>query len=399
MEIFLAIIQILAIFGIPLLLLSFRNLKIVKWLGMIGTAYGLGILVSIFFFILKKCGVNASLNTDIGEIGSYLAIGIAIPLLLFSTNLKEIKKLSKTVLLSFLGLTISLLIVTTITFFAMNKKMENSDILGGMAIGLYTGGTPNLNAIGSILKLDNDTIALANLSDMMIGGIFYIFLLLLAKPMLKKVLSPSTNNHYLKEESDIKNYESLEKVPLKNVKKVSLCVILAIFMALTSALIGVVIWLLTGAKDGKMMDFVVPSLLIGVTVLGILTSFNKQIRETEGNNLVGQYLILVFSFSLSSCLDLTKLGSDFAKILLFYGCITIGTFLFHIFFAKIFKIDVDCTLVTLTAGLYGPAFIPAITNQIKNDELTAPGLIVGSLGYAIGTFLGLLMGLFFHLFI
>lgn len=44
----------------------------------------------------------------------------------------------------------------------MNKKMENSDILDGMSIGLYTGGASNLNAIGSNLKLENDTIALAN---------------------------------------------------------------------------------------------------------------------------------------------------------------------------------------------------------------------------------------------
>ncbi len=399
MDIFFIILQVIAIFGIPLLLLSFRNLKIVKWFGLIGTAYGLGIIVAIIFFVLKKCGVDASLNSDVGEISSYLAIGVAIPLLLFSTNLKEIKKLSKSVLLSFAGLTISLIIVTTITFFAMKKSLNHSDILGGMAIGLYTGGTPNLNAIGSIFKLDNDTIALANLSDMMIGGIFYIFLLLAAKPLLKKFLKGNKEEKYLKEESDINNYESLEKIPLKGLKKTSLCVILAIFMALTSALIGVVIWFLTGAKDGKMMDFVVPSLLIGVTVFGILASFNKQVRETKGNNLVGQYLILVFSFSLSSCLDLTKLGADFAKILLFYGIITVGTFFIHILFAKLFKIDVDCTLVTLTAGLYGPAFIPAITSQIKNDELTAPGLIVGSLGYAIGTFIGLLMGLFYHLFI
>ena len=27
-------------------------------------------------------------------------------------------------------------------------------------------------------------------------------------------------------------------------------------------------------------------------------------------------------------------------------------------------IDVDCTIVTLTAGVYGPAFVPAITKQI-----------------------------------
>jgi uncharacterized membrane protein len=63
----------------------------------------------------------------------------------------------------------------------------------------------------------------------------------------------------------------------------------------------------------------------------------------------------------------------------------------HVIMAKLLKIDPDCTMVTLTAGLYGPAFIPAITKQIKNDELTVPGLITGSIGYAIGTFLGTLL--------
>ena len=48
---------------------------------------------------------------------------------------------------------------------------------------------------------------------------------------------------------------------------------------------------------------------------------------------------------------------------------------------------------TATAGIYGPAFIPAITKQIKNDALTVPGLICGSIGYAIGTFLGMGIGL------
>ena len=61
-------------------------------------------------------------------------------------------------------------------------------------------------------------------------------------------------------------------------------------------------------------------------------------------------------------------------------------------------IDVDCTIVTLTAGVYGPAFVPAITKQIKNDALTVPGLIVGSIGYAIGTFLGAGLGYLFLLF-
>ena len=51
-------------------------------------------------------------------------------------------------------------------------------------------------------------------------------------------------------------------------------------------------------------------------------------------------------------------------------------------------VGADCAIVTMTAGLYGPAFIPAVTKQLRCDALTAPGLICGALGYAVGTFLG-----------
>ena len=50
-------------------------------------------------------------------------------------------------------------------------------------------------------------------------------------------------------------------------------------------------------------------------------------------------------------------------------------------------------MVTMTAGIYGPAFIPAITKQIGDEKLTPVGLLCGSLGYAVGTFLGAGLGL------
>lgn len=131
---------------------------------------------------------------------------------------------------------------------------------------------------------------------------------------------------------------------------------------------------------------------------GIIGSFSKKIRETQGTNILGHYLILVFSFALASSVDFSKLiGSNFKELIILYGIITIGSFVVNVIFARFLKIDSDCVIVTSTAGIYGPAFVPAITKQIKNDNLTVPGLICGSIGYAIGTFLGVGLGLLFAL--
>jgi len=388
-----SIIQVVAIFIIPYFIIKYHNLKITKLLGTIGTAYLLGIIVALVIFLLGKLGVPVSINKDIGEIGSHVAIGIAIPLLLFSANLKEARKLSKTVLLSFGSLLLSVTLVSILIFFIFGKTMPNGAELSGMAIGVYTGGTPNLNAIANIFGLDPTTIGIANLSDMVIGAFFYMFLLLLAKPLLVKILPKPKEATYLREASSITNTEELNLKKFKHSKPLVLTFFLAFGMAVLGAGLGILLWVILGMQQGKMTDLLVPTMLISVTVFGIIASFNKKIREVKGTNVLGQYLILVFSFALASSMDLSKIHADFLKYMLIFGTVTIGGFIVHVFFSKLLKIDADCTMVTATAGIYGPAFIPAITKQIKNDALTVPGLICGSIGYAIGTFLGLGIGL------
>jgi uncharacterized membrane protein len=391
MEIVFTIIQLIAIFLVPYFIIKYHQFIITKWIGTIGTAYLLGIIISLVIFGINKLGIDFSVNKDVGEIGSHIAISIAIPLLLFSANLQEVKKLSKTVLKSFGSLILSAIIVSTLVFYLYAKNMEYGAEFSGMAIGLYTGGTPNLNAIGNIFGLTAEAISSANLSDMVIGAIFYVFLLVLCKPLLSLFLRKRQEDIYITNASEMRNTDELDIAHFQVTKKLLKRILLAFGIAVLGAVLGLVVWIILGMQDGKMIDLLVPTMMITVTVLGIIASFNKDIRETPGMNVAGQYGILVFSFALASSLDLLQLSDIIGSTLVLYGAITIGVFILHTFFSKLLNIDVDCTMVTLTAGLYGPAFVPAITKQIKNDDLTVPGLITGSIGYAIGTFLGMLL--------
>ena len=389
-------LQIILIFFIPYIIIRFKDFKLTKMLGTIGSAYLFGLFVALIIYLINLAGLDFALNKDVGEISSFGAIAIGIPLLLFSSNLKQAKKLSKMVLVSFLILIVSVVVVTTVVFYLFGKNIPDGAYLSAGAIGLYTGGTPNFNAIFNIFGLDSQTIALANLSDIIIGAVFYVFLLTLAKPFVKLFLKDS-RSIYLTEDTFIENSEDFNVKEFKTNKPLLKNVLLAFLMAIVGAGIGVLIWVIQGMRDGRMFDALIPSLLISVTVFGIIGSFNKKVRETKGNNIVGHYLILVFSFALASSINFSEITGDFSKLILLYGIITIGSFVVAIVLSKLFKIDADCMIVCATAGIYGPAFIPAITKQLKNDSLTAPGLIVGSIGYAIGTFIGLLLGLLYAL--
>ena len=383
MNTIIAVLQLVAIFLVPALILKYRNGPITRLAGPIGSAYLLGMVVAILVWLLNLLGAPVSLNADVGEIGSYVAIGVAIPLLLFGCNLAQVKRLTRPVVISYSALVVAVVLVAGVTSYVYARRFPDGPALCAMAIGLYTGGTPNFNAIGMVIGAGADSIALGNLSDMIIGGLFYVFILLLAKPFLRHILKAPSGELYLSGEGETVNMDEVADFRLHRGLVRNL--LLALACTVISAGVGVVIWLIRG---GLMTDFLVPAVMIGGTVLGIALSFWKPVREVPENTLVGQYLILVFSFALASCLNLSRLTSDFGRIVLLLGVITVGSFLVHTVFCRLLGIDSDCMLVTMTAGLYGPAFVPAVTRQLKNDALTAPGLICGAVGYVIGTFLG-----------
>jgi uncharacterized membrane protein len=386
MNIFMIILQIAIMLFAPALIVHFRNKKLVKAVGTVSIAYVVGIVISVILFLIRLLDANIKFNPDVGQIGGFLSIGIAIPLLLFGTELKKIKNISKRAVISFGLLIFSVVLVSVASFFIFRGKIDKNGAFAGMAIGLYTGGTPNLNAIGSILGVETSRIAIANISDMIVGGVFYLFLLTICKPILKKFLTAPPLQSYYNDENAVKNVDILDTKNL-NKKPLFINLLLAFGLTLLGAALGFVVWLLIG-KKGAMTDYVVPIMMLTVTIGGILGSFNKKIRQVKSNNFTGLYLILVFSIGISMSIVWEDINISSLYIFLEFAFITVVTFLVHLLLHKIFKIDVDCAMVTATAGIYGPAFIPALTAHLKNDNLTAVGLILGSIGYAIGTFLG-----------
>lgn len=389
MKIVISVLQLVAIFAVPALILKYRDRPLNRRFGAVGMAYFWGLMVALAVWLFNVLGIRASLNADIGEIGSYVAVGVAIPLLLFGCSLKQIKRLTKPVLLSFASLAAAVVVTTVVVYYIFGRGYSFGEYICAMAVGLYTGGTPNFISIGLSLGADFELIALGNLTDMLVGGVFYVFLLLLAKPLLLPFLGKGKEGSlYMHDRGSAENADemtyTLTKGGIRNL-------LVAFGCAVLGAGVGVLFWVIKGSVQGTLTAYLVPGVMICVTICGIALSFVPKIHSVKENTAIGQYLILVFSFALASCLDLTKLSGDFVGVLLLLTVITVVTFLVHTLLCRLLHIGVDCALVTLTAGVYGPAFVPAITKQLQNDDLTAPGLICGALGYAVGTFLGLLV--------
>jgi uncharacterized membrane protein len=320
---------------------------------------------------------------------------VAIPLMLFSANLGTLKLLAKPVAKSFVLMCVSVVVVSLLGFFIFHNRFEYAHALSGMMVGLYTGGTPNLIAIGNSLKVPYALTALAIASDTVAGGIYFLLLISVLPKLVRKILPPFSA--YDKRDSELEKKLSEEYVPQKQPFSVKLwfrripVVLLAVGCFGASALLALAV---TGSLDN---DWVVVIVMLTVTTLGILFSFVKKVRNAPGSFSTGQYLIYMFSVAMGLSLNFSLFTYDLLILFLFFCFVQFATVAVHLGLAKLFKIDADTALITSTAGIYGPAFIAPVAGALKNKEVILPGLITGILGYAVGNYLGIAVAFVLHM--
>src|SRR5690606_26567319 len=84
------------------------------------------------------------------------AVPLAIPLMLFSLDLKAWLRLAPKTVLSFCFSLFAICLSATLLAFAFQDLPELWK-MAGMLVGVYTGGTPNMSAIGMALEVSNET--------------------------------------------------------------------------------------------------------------------------------------------------------------------------------------------------------------------------------------------------
>jgi len=372
------LIQILAIFLIPYAITILqRKFKIIRILSPILLSYAVGILWG---------SINIPLNRELSMSISEISVPLAIPLILFSADFKKFLHSAKDTIKSFVFVIIAAFSSAMITAIFLSNKVAEASKISGMLVGCYTGGTPNLMAIGMGLGIKEETLILVNTSDMIIGGMFFLIIITVLKPLLLKFLKPYKKTNVIEQIDEKAYFMDLNKNKKKKVIKGNSILLLVCF-----GIVGVAVaiaMLLTGKMD-------VAVIMLIVTTAGIGGSFVKPIKKVEYTYELGQYIILVFSLALGTNVNIQEMIQSSPIIMGYVATTMFGAILIHLIFAKIFKIDADTAIITMTAGIYGPAFIGPVADAIKNKEVIVAGLASGLVGYAVGNYFGYLFKLTF----
>ena len=372
------LIILLCVFA-PLLILwlTYRSPKLNK-VGSIIIAYILGCALGLLGLIPDTDEVHA-LQTSVAS----FAIPFAIPLLLFSSDIRSWARLAPGFIKSTLFGIIGCAIAITIGFMMYGKGNPTAYAnIGGMLTGLYTGGNANLASLKIALDVDNTTYILVSAYSTVMSAVYLFFVIIAGKRVLRLIM-PDFKEDKTHDDGTVQLENHEQELFLGLFRKDNLKDLLK-----GLGITVVIIALGAGVASLFPKDAFQSVFILTISLLAILSSLSPKIRQIKRTFEAGTYFILIFSIAVASQVSLKTLTEVDSGIFMFTTIATLGALLFHVLLSALFRIDTDTTLTTSISLICSPPFAPVMGSALHNKAVIGPGIAVGLFGYAVGTYLG-----------
>jgi len=319
------------------------------------------------------------------------AIGVlAFPLLLFSLNIRRWLKYAKEGFISMALAFVSIIVIIISGYLIFRNIVPDAWQIGGMLVGVYTGGTPNMVSLKLALDVDPTSFVMANTYDMLVGAATIIFFITAGPRVFraflrpfKKVADSNVTDESIMEAESFENYSGMFKKEVlpRLLKGLGLAIIIL------GVSVGISILLFGAIKD--------PVVILTITTLSIIASLFTWVNRIEKTFQLGMYFVLIFSLLVASMADLGAIFSlGMLGLLGFVTWCYFGSLLLHLILSVIFRIDADNYLITTTAFVFSPPFVPVVAASLKNKDVIITGITVGIIGYVAGNYLGVALAYF-----
>ena len=144
----------------------------------------------------------------------------------------------------------------------------------------------------------------------------------------------------------------------------------------------------------KMLNTFFGSEYVWITNLSLLwsTCFSKQASKMRGAQEIGTWLIYLFFFVIGAPASVGVLIRNAPILLLFCMIIVLVNMLFCFLGGKLFRFDLEEIILASNANIGGPTTAAGMAISQGWVKLIGPCMLVGTFGYVIGTWLGILVG-------
>lgn len=409
----LVLMLVLYLSGPILIMWLSRRFRFLSKVGTIVMAYALGIIMSLSG-LGEVSGEGSSSLAMMKDILQTICVPLAIPLMLFSSDLRYwIKSLKSTLIAFFCGIVAITLAVSLSFFLFHDKGIPELDKAAALMVGFYTGGTPNVASLKLALQPSAETFLLVNTFEIFITFFFLAFLIGGGFRLVRLFLPyvPEYRNSGDREsaggtvrsrgqrekdldlsgacENGLAGLEKIETDDFENYQgmlswKVWKPLSLALFCSiLLCGIAGCLSWLFVSP------DYRVVSVILIITTFSMGFSFWERLRKTPKMFELGMYFILVFSMVIASDFKLSVVtGGTALGLMAFISVVLVLSVSLHLLLAKVMKVDADLFTISAVGLIFSPPFVPAIAGLMKSRRCLISGIVVGLMGYAVGNYLG-----------
>ena len=256
----------------------------------------------------------------------------------------------------------------------VNPAVQIGDLapaVAGMFTGTYIGGSINFNAIALHYEVNQsgNLYAAATVVDNLIGTPWIIATLILPKYLQKFFPRKKLASAHTGEKSQGIEYVSISSMA-------SLLALGFLGITVSKVLVG---WFPQ-----------VPEIIFLTTLALILAQFSS-VQQLYGKHTVGFFMILIFLAVIGTLCDfgaLAQTGELAGTLMLFVGLLVLihGLVIFGV--GALLKMDWDVIAVASQANVGGNTTAIASAESLNRPDLLLPGMLVGSLGNALGTYVG-----------
>lgn len=361
-------------------------------------AYAIGILLS---FLIPHDESMLALQDAV----SSATVLLSIPLMLFAVDLRRWRDAGRPALISLLLATVSIVVAVAVGHLLFQDRLTDSAQVGGMLIGVYTGGTPNLAAIRTALQVDTSLYLTVHTADIVVSALYILFLITVGKRVFSRLLpvrvgitvgggagvgsgavvgSDARAGSGAGAGASAPTDEAASRVDYGDILRRShrrqslLALGLAVAVVAVSA--GVALLL---APDNLTV-----AVILLVSTLGLLASLLPGVSRLTTSFRMGEFLILIFAIAVGSMAEVAEVLAASPAIIGYVTVAVFGSLALHTLLARLLRIGPETVMVTSIAAICSPPFVGMLAPVIRNPQVLAAGITTGIIGYAAGTYLG-----------
>lgn len=334
------------------------------------------LLVIILTAIMANLGIvpSASNPSSVYDFVFKYIAPLSIFFLLLGVKLIDVKKAGVPMTIGFLLGALGTLIGSLVSIWVFNGEElfgEKFYAIGGMMTGTYTGGSVNFNAIALHYDVVRDGAVFIGVivADNILTAIWMV-VTIAAPTFLRKYFPDQQSKSGTQEKSAMNEIESINPIAMSAL----------IFLGLGTVLLSNYLQELT----------TVPSVLL-LTTIALVLAQTKVTQQLAGAKVLGLLSVYVFLAVVGAFCEIGALADVGDKAISIFG-FTVLIIMIHglvIFVVgRLFKLDWSLLSISSQANIGGASTALALSRSLKREDLLLPAILMGTVGAALGTYLG-----------